>query len=184
MWSLDHFKHYLYGTEFTLQTDHRAALLTALNENRGNRTYQSRLSRWVDILLPFNFNLEHIPGKNTGFADYLSRHPKHKPPTSTDDTHYIINLINNFKLILTQNSIYHISATRKMSDKYQTEYLTADNNPHAYNYDKAFCLNPLNLQSLILPHSIESNLNHTNSKHTHYTSTINPQGSPSNSNYI
>ena len=31
-------------------------------------------------LIPFNFNLEHIPGKNMGFADYLSRHPKHKPP--------------------------------------------------------------------------------------------------------
>ena len=36
VWSLKHFKHYLYGTEFTLQTDHRA-LLTALNENRGKK---------------------------------------------------------------------------------------------------------------------------------------------------
>ena len=79
VWSLEHFKHYLFGTEFTLQTDHRAPL-TALNENCGNKTYQSRLTRWVDILLPFNFNLEHIPGKNMGFADYLSRHPKNNPP--------------------------------------------------------------------------------------------------------
>ena len=30
VWSLEHFKHYLYGTEFTLQTDPRA-LLSALN---------------------------------------------------------------------------------------------------------------------------------------------------------
>ena len=80
VWSLEHFKHYLYGTEFTLQTDHRA-LLTVLNENPGNRTYQSRLTRWVDRLLPFNFNLEHIPGKNKGFADYLSHQPKHNPTT-------------------------------------------------------------------------------------------------------
>ena len=29
VWSLEHFKHYLFETEFTLQTDHRA-LLTAL----------------------------------------------------------------------------------------------------------------------------------------------------------
>ena len=78
VWSLQHFKHYLYGTEFNLQTDHRA-LLSALNENRGNKTYQSRLTRWVDRLLPFNFNLEHIPRKNMGFADYLSRHPKNSP---------------------------------------------------------------------------------------------------------
>ena len=47
VWSLEDFKHYLVGTEFTLQTDHRA-LLSALNENRGNKTYQSRLTRWVD----------------------------------------------------------------------------------------------------------------------------------------
>ena len=79
VWSLEHFKHYLFGTEFTLQTDHRA-LLTALNKNRGNKTYQSRLTRWVNRLLPFNFNLEHIPGKNMGFVDYLKWHPKHNPP--------------------------------------------------------------------------------------------------------
>ena len=62
VWSLEHFKHYLYGTEFTIQTDHRT-LITALNENRGNKAYQSRITRGVDRLLPFNFNLEHIPGK-------------------------------------------------------------------------------------------------------------------------
>ena len=95
VWSLEHFKHYLYGTKFTLQTDHRA-LLTALNENRGNKTYQSRLTRCVDRLLPFDFNLEHIPGKNMGFADYLSRHPKQQPtPPSAVDTQYIVNLIND-----------------------------------------------------------------------------------------
>ena len=68
VWSLEHFKHYLFGTEFTLQTEHRA-LLTALNENRGNETYKSRLTRWVVRLLPFNFILKHNPGKNMGFAD-------------------------------------------------------------------------------------------------------------------
>ena len=105
VWSLEHFKHYLYGTEFTIQTDHRA-LLSALNENRGNKTNQSRLTRWVDRLLPFNFELELIPGKNMGFADYISRHPKNKlSPPSEDDTKYTINLINDFIFGLTKNSI-------------------------------------------------------------------------------
>ena len=86
VWSLEHFKHYFYGTEFTLQTEHRA-LLPALNENRGSKTYQSRLTRWVDRLIPLNFNLEHITGKYTGFAYYLSRHPNNSPaPPSEDDT--------------------------------------------------------------------------------------------------
>ena len=65
VWSLEHFKYYLYGTEFILQTDHQA-LLSALKENRGNKTYQSRLTRWVDRLLPFHFAVEHVPGKNMG----------------------------------------------------------------------------------------------------------------------
>ena len=36
VWSLEHFKYYLYGSHFTLQTDHQA-LLSALKENRGNK---------------------------------------------------------------------------------------------------------------------------------------------------
>ena len=61
VWSLEHFKYYLYGSHFTLQTDHQA-LLSALKNNRGNKTYQSRLTRWVDRLLPLHFKVEHIAG--------------------------------------------------------------------------------------------------------------------------
>ena len=75
VWSLEHFKHYLFGTEFTLQTDHRA-LLTALNENRGNKTYQSRLTRWVDRLLPFNFNLDTYPGEKYAICRLLKQTSK------------------------------------------------------------------------------------------------------------
>ena len=78
VWSMENFKYYLYGSEFMLQTDHQA-LLTAFKENRGNKTYQSRLTRWVDRLLPLNFSVEHIPGKNMGFADYLSGNPSGDP---------------------------------------------------------------------------------------------------------
>ena len=65
VWALEHFKYYHYGNKFTLQTDHQA-LSTALKNNRGNKTYQSRLSRLVDRLLPFNFTIEHISGKIWG----------------------------------------------------------------------------------------------------------------------
>ena len=85
---MEHFKYYLYGSEFILQKDHQA-LLTALKENRGNKTYQSRLTRWVDRLLPFHFSVEHIPGKNMGFADYLSRNPSGDPiPPSEEDKNF------------------------------------------------------------------------------------------------
>ena len=92
VWALEHFKYYLYGNKFTLQTDHQA-LLSALKNNRGIKTYQSRLSRWVDRLIPFNFTIEHIPGKNMQFADYLCRHPSGTPvPTNRDDEKFVINL--------------------------------------------------------------------------------------------
>ena len=71
--SLEHFKYYLYGPKFELQTD-RQALLLALKNNRGNKTYQSRLTLWVDRLLPLHFTVQHVPGKNMGFADYFSRY--------------------------------------------------------------------------------------------------------------
>ena len=72
MWALEHFKYYIYRSQFILQTDHQA-LLKALKENRENKIYQSRLERWVDQLLAFHFTVEHVSGKNIGFADCLSR---------------------------------------------------------------------------------------------------------------
>ena len=72
VWTLEHFKYYLYVSRFTLQTDHQA-LLSARKIIRGNKTCQSILTRWVERLLPFHFSVEHIAGKNMGFADYFSR---------------------------------------------------------------------------------------------------------------
>ena len=54
VWAVDRFKHYLLGDEFVIATDHKA-LTSALGENRSNKTYQSRLTRWVDRLLPYQF---------------------------------------------------------------------------------------------------------------------------------
>ena len=105
MWSLEHFKYYLYGSQFTLQTDHQA-LLTALKESRGNKTYQSRLTRWVDRLLPFHFTVEHVPGKNKGFADYLSRNPSGEAiQPSEEDNNFVINTIEEIKFTLLRNAL-------------------------------------------------------------------------------
>ena len=72
VWSVEHFKNYLYGKEFTVITDHRA-LLSILKEHRSNKSYNSRLSRWVDRLLPYQFSIEHLPGAKMGLVDYISR---------------------------------------------------------------------------------------------------------------
>ena len=74
IWAVENFRNYVYGTEFEIVSDHRA-LLSVLKNNRGNKTFSSRLTRWVDRLLPFQFKIVHAPGRTMGMADYLSRHP-------------------------------------------------------------------------------------------------------------
>ena len=49
--------------------------MSVLKANRGNKTFFSRLTRWVDRLLPFEVEVTHVPGRTLGMADYLSRHP-------------------------------------------------------------------------------------------------------------
>ena len=78
VWAIEHFKYYLYGRRFTLITDHHA-LVSALRSIRGNKTYQSRLTRWIDRLIPFDFDIRHLAGSKMGLIDYISRHPVGKP---------------------------------------------------------------------------------------------------------
>ena len=66
VWSVEYFKYYLFGKSFTISTDHRA-LLSIMKEHRSNKNYNSRLTRWIDRLLPFDFNIEHIPGRKWGW---------------------------------------------------------------------------------------------------------------------
>ena len=74
VWSVEYFKYYLFGKSFTIITDHQA-LLSIMEEHRSNKSYNSRLTRWIDRLLPFDFNIEHIPGAKMGLVDYISRQP-------------------------------------------------------------------------------------------------------------
>ena len=74
VWSIEHFKNYVYGVAFGIVSDQKA-LQSVLRPNKGNKTFSSRLTRWVDRLLPFELYIVHTPGRTLGMADYLSRHP-------------------------------------------------------------------------------------------------------------
>ena len=97
VWALEDFNYYLYGNQFILQTYHQALLL-ALKNNRGNETYQSRLARWVDRLLPLSFTIENIPGKawvsQTIWAEILlvNLHQKAKMTKN-----FVVNTIQEIK---------------------------------------------------------------------------------------
>ena len=162
VWAVEHFKQYFHGQVFKLLTDHQA-LLSALKENKGNKTYQSRLTRWVDRLLPFNSTIHYVPGKDMGFTDYLSRNPSQPPPPppSTGDTQFIINTINNFKYILLNDKIEKLSA-----DKYQTQNDVIRNKAHAAQKTNGFCQSRYTNQLLALATNC-THSNSINSIHSH-----------------
>ena len=94
VWSTEFLKNYLYGKQFKVITDHRA-LLSIMKEHRSNKSYNSRLTRWVDRLLPFQFDIEHLPGAKMGLVDYISRNPSQKAKKiSTYDEEFIVAKLN------------------------------------------------------------------------------------------
>ena len=74
VWAIENFRNYVWGTEFEAVSDHKA-LMTISKDNRANKTFSSRLTRWVDCLLLFQFKVVHAPGRTLGIVDYLSRQP-------------------------------------------------------------------------------------------------------------
>ena len=48
-----------------------------------NKSYNSRLTRWIDRLLPFIFKIDHFPGTRMGLVDYISRQPNQKAESIT-----------------------------------------------------------------------------------------------------
>ena len=98
-----------------------------------------------------------------GFFDYLSRHPKNKPPPPSEDgTKYIINLINEFIFGLTKKSIENTSVNRPQTDKYQPINNATNNYSQANNFNDAFCLNSREFKSPSI--TSNSNLSFPNSK--------------------
>ena len=53
-------------------TDHRA-LLSIMKESRSNKLYNSSFTRWFDRLLPFQFDIENLPGAKMALVGYVSR---------------------------------------------------------------------------------------------------------------
>ena len=63
------FYNYLLGKQFsfTILTDHEA-LIGALDDNKYTKTAQSRLYRWADKFLQYEFTIKHLPGQEKGFV--------------------------------------------------------------------------------------------------------------------
>ena len=75
VWGSEYCRNYIFGRKFTVVTDHKALVSLLNGNNKKNKTMFSRLTRWIDRIIPFDFVIEHMPGAKIGLADYLSRHP-------------------------------------------------------------------------------------------------------------
>ena len=75
VWATEHFRNYIYGRYFTVILDHKALLTLSNSSPKGNKTFFSRLTRWYDRLVPYDFKVDHRQGSKIGMADYLSRFP-------------------------------------------------------------------------------------------------------------
>ena len=111
VWSVEYFRSYVYGVPFKIISDHKA-LSTILKGQKGNKTYSSRLTRWVDRLLPFDFEVIHGPGRTLGIADYLSRNPAIHNESSINaktlwDEWSTVNIVSEMKtnLLMNRNAI-------------------------------------------------------------------------------
>ena len=109
VWACEHFWTYLLGTRFQVLTDHKA-IISALNENYNNILNQSRLARWADRLLLFDFEGIHVPGVTLGIVDYLSRYPTFPAPEpSKYDELFVVKSIEAFHQALSFINSYNFS---------------------------------------------------------------------------
>ena len=98
VWAVEYFRCYVYGVPFKIISDHKA-LETVLKGQKASKTYSSRLTRWVDQLLPFEFEVFHGPGRKLGIVDYLSRNPTSRTDIAKTlwNEWFTINVVSEIK---------------------------------------------------------------------------------------
>ena len=123
VWAIDHFKNYLLGKQFSILTDH----IGALKDDKYTKTAQSRLTRWADKLIPFDFTVEHLPVKDMGFVDYLSRHPSGEPaPVKLDDKKFVTASVNQISTLLGFDHMMPRNSWSQIRDNFSQHYLAHD----------------------------------------------------------
>jgi hypothetical protein len=90
VWSCEHLNMYLYGSHFTILTDHKP--LVSLFSNARSKP-SARLQGWTLRLQPYLFDIIHRPGTSNP-ADYLSRHINGNTPKSTKEEALAERVIN------------------------------------------------------------------------------------------
>ena len=128
VWAVENFRNYVYGEKFEVISDHKA-LETALKSNHGNKTYSSRLTRWIDRLLLFDMEVFHQPGRTMGLADYLSRHPRDynknewsKSSKELWESWFVVNSVEN----VNENHERQLRANQRLNNLFKQPMIAQD----------------------------------------------------------
>ena len=88
----------------------------------------SRLTRWLDRLIPVDFRIEHKPGAQIGLTDYLSLHPSREAtPISTYDNMFTFAKINLIRTALGFNVSNTSRGYKSSNYKSKGPHITAEN---------------------------------------------------------
>ena len=73
VFALKSWRHYLYGVQFELFTDHQS-----LKYLFSQKELNQRQRRWVEFIKDYEFTIQYHPGKANVVADALSRKRRHR----------------------------------------------------------------------------------------------------------
>src|SRR4030066_148766 len=76
MFALRVWRHYLYGTQVQIFTDHKS-----LKYLMSQKELNMRQRRWVELIKDYDCIIDYHPGKANVVADALSRKGLHQPPS-------------------------------------------------------------------------------------------------------
>ena len=141
VWAVKQNTNYHSGSEFEIIADHEA-LISAHSPNHGKETYHSRLTRWVVRLLPFNFTINQLAGKDIGFSYLILKISSGIaiPPSYYDEDFMVATINKIYKVINLSDS----RGSRKL--KYKAIGSKSENSNYARlrNHFIAFVLKVIN----------------------------------------
>ena len=92
VWAAEHFHLYLYGSEFTIATDHKP-LLGIFDSHKPT---SARIDRWKLRLMPYSCQLVYRPGRDAeNPADFMSRHPNTRTSNKRNVADEYVNYVCN-----------------------------------------------------------------------------------------
>ena len=92
VFGVEHFHLYLYGSNFTVYTDHKPLL----GIYKSQKSATARIERWRLRLNPYDMTLKYRPGRNDlNPADYVSRQPQDIPKRENAAEAYVNYVCKN-----------------------------------------------------------------------------------------